>query len=328
MLKRHTNGNGLHMNKMVSRSAVMLGSPQILSEAFADSAQVAALIDGGAPYKTITAVQKNPPNDDTPGWFRNFWALGGKVIFDGAEELFHNPLFIEAAKTSFRAEVVQPLAMMSNLNVPAAASPPHLDLPYFRGAHSREIPAWMLAPMGYSGLFQAWAIPVASAISWFYRGSGGDFEYWPEGLDGRSKKLSPPYYNKAIVADNEYMYHRVAAMGATEDYLARGIGSDALLHREVDGWHIKQGRNSIVRYRDDQVRVSILWKAYCFKSQYVADAFADPANNLAPEKIVALFSRDLAARGIVVHEPSDLASDSLWRQAICRHYAAPQGAAY
>jgi len=316
------------MNEVVSRSAAMLGSPQVLAEAFADTAQVTALIDRGAPYKTITAVQKNPPNDDTPGWFRNFWALGGKVIFEGAEQLFHNPLFIDAAKTSFRAKVVQPLAMMSNLNVPATAAPPHLDLPYFRGAHRREIPAWMLAPMGYSGLFQNWAIPVASAISWFYRGTGGDFEYWPEGLHGASQILSPPYYNKAIVADNEYMYHRVGAMGATEDYLAQGIASDALLHREANGWHIKRGERSIARYRGEQVRVSILWKAYCFESQYAADAFADPTNNLSAETIVALFSRDMAAKGIEVNEPGDLAGDSPWREAICRHYGAPQGAAY
>lgn len=312
----------------LTRSNNMLASPVKLEQAFDDADVVKALIDKGAPYKTITAVQKNPANDNTPGWFRNFWALGGKVIFDGAEEVFYNPNFIEAAKKSFRAEVIQPLAMMTNLNVPAVESPPHLDLPYFRGAHNREVPAWMLAPMGYSGLFQEWAIPVASAISWFYGGDGGDFEYWPNGLEEESRRVSPPYSNKSVIADNEYMYHRVGQMGREEDYLTDGIPSDSLLYREGDGWSIKQQDHLIRRYSDRQMRVSVLWKAYCFENQYAADSFKDPAHNLSPEKIVAIFNNDLASQGIKVAEPTDLATDKTWMDTIRKYYGAPDGEAY
>ena len=137
----------------IQRSASMLAPPIKLNPAFNDPDQIINLIEKGAPYLSITTVHKDPPNDNTPGWFRNFWALGGKVVFDGAEEAFYNPNFIQAAKQSFNAEIIQPLTMMTNLNVPAADSPPHLDLPFFRGAHAREVPSWMLAPMGYSELF-------------------------------------------------------------------------------------------------------------------------------------------------------------------------------
>ncbi len=103
----------------IQLSESMLAPPVKLEMAFANPDSILDLIDKGAPYKTITAVQKNPPNGDTPGWFRNFWALGGKVLFDGADDAFYNPVFIEAAKKSFQAEIIQPLAMMTNLNVPA-----------------------------------------------------------------------------------------------------------------------------------------------------------------------------------------------------------------
>ena len=83
---------------------------------------------------------------------------------------------MNTARWIFKAEVVRPVAMMTNLNLPMAGLPPHLDLPFFRGAMNREVPSWMLEPMGYSGLFQDWAVPVASAISWFYDGEGGEFE--------------------------------------------------------------------------------------------------------------------------------------------------------
>ena len=96
---------------------------------------------------------------------------------EDAAPLFENEIFIQAAKERFRAESVRPVAMMTNSNLPMAGLPPHLDLPFFRGAMNREVPAWMLVPMGYSGLFQEWAVPVASAVTWFYESEGGEFEY-------------------------------------------------------------------------------------------------------------------------------------------------------
>ncbi|MFT4798516.1 MAG: hypothetical protein ACI9B8_003344 [Sulfitobacter sp.] len=304
----------------IQRSATMLAPPIKIDPAFSNADAVINLIHQGAPYKSITAVHKDPPNDNTPGWFRNFWALGGKVIFDGAEQAFHNPNFIAAAKQSFNAEVIQPLTMMTNLNVPATASPAHLDLPFFRGAHAREVPSWILAPMGYSGLFQEWAIPVASAITWFYGGAGGNFEYWPDGQDAPSHTVSPPFTNSCVLADNEYMYHRVGQMGGEEDYLLNGISSDALLHRVKNGWEIRLGENLIKAYGHDQIRSSILWKAFCFKDQCAADLFADTSHDLTPGQIVDIFCADLTRRGITFAEPTDLESDQRWINTIDQHY--------
>ncbi|MFT7246099.1 MAG: hypothetical protein ACI82A_003470 [Candidatus Azotimanducaceae bacterium] len=305
----------------IQRSATMLAPPIKLDPAFSHADAVINLIHQGAPYKSITAVHKDPANDNTPGWFRNFWALGGKVIFDGADDAFHNPNFIAAAKQSFDAKVIQPLTMMTNLNVPAAASPRHLDLPFFRGAHAREVPSWILAPMGYSGLFQEWAIPVASAITWFYDGAGGNFEYWPDGQNLPSHSVSPPYTNTSVLADNEYMYHRVGPMGDEADYLDEGISSDALLHKTNSGWEIRLGSDLIKAYRHDQIRTSILWKAFCFKNQQAADLFADTSHNLTPGQVVDIFCADLTRRGIVFTEPTDLETDQSWMNTVNQHYS-------
>jgi hypothetical protein len=312
----------------IQRSQKMLAPPIKIPKAFDDPELVLSLVDKGAPYETITAVQKNPENENTPGWFRNFWALGGKVLFEGAQDLFYNPAFIEAAKASFQAEIIQPLAMMTNLNVPAPSSPPHLDLPFFRGTHQREVPGWILEPMGESGLFQEWAIPVASAISWFYEGTGGDFEYWPEGISAPSHTVSPPYSNTCVLSDSEYMYHRVGQMGTGDDYLMDGISSEALLHRTPGGWEIKHLDQSLHDYGDEQIRISILWKAFCFKDQSAADAFLDPAYNLTVENVVDIFCEDLRKRSVPFREPSDLTTDKDWMEVVMSTYRAPEGAAY
>ena len=129
----------------------LLAPPVRLEPAFDDPDGVVDLIKKGSPYKTLSAVHR-AKGETSGGWFRNFWALGGNVIFDGAEPYFYNQRFIDAAKKSFKAEIIRPVAMMTNLNLPAEGLPYHQDLPFFRGAQNREVPSWMLAPMGYSGL--------------------------------------------------------------------------------------------------------------------------------------------------------------------------------
>jgi hypothetical protein len=307
------------------RSASLLAPPVKLDNAFDDPDGVIALIKKGAPYKTEEAVHKHPGVTHTGGWFRNFWALGGKVVFDGAEPFFHNANFIEAARKSFQAEVIRPVAMMTNLNLPMAGLPPHLDLPFFRGTMNREVPAWMLAPMGYAGLFHNWAVPVASAISWFYDGAGGEFEYWPKGFDKASKLMRPPFFNTAVLADNEYMHHRVGSIGRPEDFVAE----DAIpYHAKLalvgdDQWQVQEEGSTLASYDYAAVRLSVLWKAYCFKTEAEAVDYDDKRHDLTPELVTELFCADLTARDIKFVKPGDIFTDVAWKQTLEAAYPAP-----
>ena len=306
---------------VVARSTEPLASPTRIEQAFADPDGVVDLIHRGAPYKTIAAVHRDPGRSTSSAWFRNFWALGGKVVFPGAEPYFDNPIFIEAAQAAFGARVIRPLAMMTNLNPPAPASDPHLDLPFFRGAHRREVPSWLLAPMGYSGLFHAWAIPVASAITWFYDGEGGAFEYWPDGLDAPSCSVRTPYTNCAVLADNEYMYHRVGQIGRPDEFLPDNeVAYDARLHLVDRRWEIRCADRRVAAYDYPQLRLSVLWKAFCFRDEADAAAWSDHSDDLSPQRIVEIFSADLRKRGLPADTPRDLTADDAWRRRILETY--------
>lgn len=303
------------------RSTALLAPPVALEPAFNDVDGILTLLRKGSPYKTLSAVHKNT-GETSAGWFRNFWALGGKVVFEGAEEHFYNPLFIDAAKESFQAEVIRPVAMMTNLNLPARGSLKHLDLPFFRGMQNREVPSWMLASMGYSQLFHEWAIPVASAITWFYPGPGGDFEYWPEGVNQASKLETAPFLNRAVLADNEYMFHRVGALGPESKQLAyEDIGYSATL-RLVDDkqWLVEEDGDVLYRFDYDEVRLSILWKAHCFKHQAEADSYEDHSHDLSASDVVDIFSNALKKKGIQFEEPDDLYTDERWKEIIVKEY--------
>jgi len=307
------------------RSKHLLAPAIELKRAFEDPQAVLDLIEKGSPYKTEAKVHKRPGEELTGGWFRNFWALGGKVVFDGAEGLFQNPNFIAAARHTFKAEVVRPVAMMTNLNLPSGALPPHLDLPFFRGLTNREVPSWMLVPMGYSGLFHDWAIPVASAITWFYEADGGAFEYWPHGLQTPSVLVQPPYSNTSVIADNEYMYHRVGATGAAVDYWsATSVPYDATLElTPARDWLVRHGDKELARLPYEKVRLSVLWKAFCFQTEAMAASYDDHSHDLTPELVTARFCDDLQRRGISFVEPGEPATDLAWKQTLMTNYKPP-----
>ena len=300
-------------------------APVRLGPAFADPEGALAMIRAGAPYRTQEAVHKHPGVTRTGGWFRNFWALGGKVLVEGAEPFLHAPRLIEAARESFGAEVVRPLALMTNLNLPMAGLPPHLDLPFFRGCMRREVPAWMLVPMGYSGLFDAWAVPVASAIVWFYDGAGGAFEYWPEGLDSPSAVERPPFRNRGLMADNERMWHRVGPLGPE----ARHVPHDAIPYAaelalaEGERWEVRHEGRRLLDFAWDEVRLSLLWKAYAFRDAAEARAFDAGEDLLTPDRVTAMFLDDLRARGEAAAAPEDPFTDPAWKATLERVYAAP-----
>jgi hypothetical protein len=189
---------------------------------------------------------------------------------------------------------------------------------------NREVPSWMLEPMGYSGLFQRWAVPVASAIAWFYDGDGGEFEYWPDGLHRPSRSERPPFRNAALMADNEYTYHRVGPTGRSEHHVPDdAIPFDAeLVWVDDSRWEVHDGGDVLARYDERDVRVSVLWKAYCFRSHAEAEAFDERSDDLAPGQVAEIFADDLRSRGIDARPPTDPFHDVAWRETLLAAYPA------
>jgi hypothetical protein len=98
--------------------------------------------------------------------------------------------------------------------------------------------------MGSSGLFEAWHVVRAGAISWFYEGPGGNFDYWPEGLDGPMLTEQPPFGNVALIADNDRMYHRIGAIGDPHVELPR-MSAAANIQPDGDGNWVILGNGEI-----------------------------------------------------------------------------------
>jgi hypothetical protein len=226
--------------------------------------------------------------------FRGDWAFGTPLV-DGAEALMGHEGFITAAGRMYATDVVVPEQLYVNLTTPTARQGfSHTDIPEFRGLDRRNAPAWLLSAMGVSRLFEAERIHVVTAVAWFYRGEAGGLRYWPEGPDGPSV-LQADTWNTAVVGDNDFMPHEVQRVGPRGGRPPEGMTIRSELTWDDGRWHIVDDGTVLATYDDDQVRLSLSWKAKVYADEDERARADSGADGVDLDEALARLAVDLAA---------------------------------
>ena len=301
--------------------------PIRIEPAFADREQIRAMFIQNAPYRALAAYAPEGIRDETHEeaklpilpWFRGDWALGGKPLVEGAELILHNTKLVETAKAAFGTSLVYPEFVAVNINGPSPAGRTHIDNPSFYGATRVDYRLPFLRVMGSSGLFEPWRVIRASALCWFYEGSGGSFDYWPEGPDGPMRTEQPPFGNVALCVDTDRVYHRIGAIGNDGAELPQ-MSASATIQPDGDGnWTIFEDGEIRATYPSSAIRFSVLWKAE------VRNGDSRP-DTLTLDWIMEIFISDLRHRGIDFRVPSDPLADTAWILLLQRTYVEPSAA--
>jgi hypothetical protein len=302
----------------------LIPKPIRIEPAFDEPEQIRAMFDQHAPYRALATYAPEGVRDETREqarrpvlpWFRGDWALDGKPLVEGAEAILHNQSFLEAARAAFGTPLVYPEFVAVNINGPMPAGTTHIDNPSFYGATRVDYPLPFLRVMGSSGLFEPWRVVRASTLSWFYEGSGGSFDYWPEGLDGPMRSEQPPFGNVALCADTDRMHHRIGPIG-DPDATSPRISATAQIHSNGNGnWSIIEGGEVRATYPQRAIRFSVLWKATIGCRQ-------TNSGNLTLDRIMSIFTADLRHQGVDFQAPSDPLADTAWILLLQRIYAEP-----
>ncbi len=307
-----------------------------MSPVWDDPAGVVSLIRGAGPFWPLAnyaasdaemAALGSERVSFTPPWFRQDFARASEVLVPGAEAMLANERFVHGAQQlgGGADAVVRPQAVYVNIMGPTPfAFPPHLDIPAFRGFTRATQPVWLLKTMKTSGLFEAWRTKIATAVSWFYTGPGGDFHYWPDGPDGPMAVERSPYDNVSVLADNEVTFHGVAALGDPGATMPDGLTRESRLVRGESGWDVHGGDGTVqAHFTDDEVRITVSWKADVFVNAEDAARHDQGDDSLTLDTVVALFQKDLTARGVEVDVPSDPLADQAWIGALAATYQDP-----
>lgn len=297
--------------------------PIRIEPAFDHPEQIRAMFERHAPYRTIAAYGPNGILDETAQpegersampWFRGNWAAAGKPLVEGAEVILHNQRFLEAAKALFGTPNVEPEFVAVNLTAPMPAGDTHVDIPAFRGATREQYPLPFLRMMGKSGLFETWRVVQAGALAWFYDGMGGNFDYWPEGLDGPMLSERPPFGNVSLMADNDRMYHRIGAVGDASAPPPRMSASAQIRPAAGGNWAIVENGEVRAIYPSRAIRLTVIWKAEVRDREFGSES-------LALDRIMEIFTSDLRRRNVDFEMPSDPLADTSWILLLQRTYA-------
>jgi hypothetical protein len=113
--------------------------------------------------------------------------------------------------------------------------------------------------------------------------------------------IAPPS-NTAVVGDNDFMYHRVEAVG---DGRFEMVPIDSLLSFDpaAHRWHISKGDRAFGEYGRDDIRISISWKAECFHDADDARTFDEHLDDLTFAQVLAMWRADCDAHGVPLPTP-------------------------
>ena len=309
--------------------------PVIIDCAFEEPDRIRELVRRGGPYWPTLRYVANQSELSAFGsgdrqlaiipWFRSDWAYG-KALVEGADEVLNNKAFVDAAHTLFGAEVVNSQIVYVNVMGPMGVGPAHIDVPAFRGIDRTDFPVTFLHLMHRSGLFESHRVAIATAVSWFYEGGHGEFEYWPDGVEAPSKRIEAPLSNRAVVGDNEIMFHRVAKIGESKSPIIQGASLDVELVADSEGseWAAIEKGRELARYTDRDVRVSVSWKAEVFADGEAARVRADRSDDLRLDDVVDALLSDLAEKGHRgLAKPADPVRDESFIRILNETYPVP-----
>ncbi len=232
-------------------------------------------------------------------YFREEYAYGLQALIDGVEAFLHHEGFVDAARQLFGRPVIEPAIVFANLMVPGQELAVHTDVPEFRGCNRKVMPQWLLVAMHHSHLFDEWRMPIATGVAWFHDcPTGGEFAYWPDGAGG-APVAHAVRTDTALVLDADSVFHGVDRVASSRAEMAPLKPGMALEFAGDGEWAVRGGDcgTDVARYRWDELRFSVSWKAYCFADEAEQAAWRDHADDLSIDRVADRFVADLKDRG-------------------------------
>ncbi|MDP1794393.1 MAG: hypothetical protein Q8K63_09685 [Acidimicrobiales bacterium] len=230
-------------------------------------------------------------------YFREEYAYGQRTLIDGIEPYLNHEAFLDAARFVHQRPIVEPAIVFANLMVPGQELATHTDVPEFRGANRKVMPQWLLVAMHHSGLFEPWRMPIATGVAWFHDCDGGEFAYYPDGAfgDAVAHKVAS---NTALVFDADSVFHGVDRIASSIDDMPPLKPGMHLVYDGDKQWVALAGDDTteIARYKWEELRFSVSWKAYCFTDEAERDRWKSNTDDLRLDVVLNKFIADLRAR--------------------------------
>ncbi|TCJ37011.1 hypothetical protein [Parafrankia sp. BMG5.11] len=270
-----------------------------------------------SPEEVVATTSGKMPEGFTPTWdmfltpvFRGYFAQGHTALHSEIEDCFLNQQFLDLVRGYWGAAYARPESMLFNIQGPCPGTDtPHVDATRFRGISYQTTPVWLMNMMVKSGLFKRWQAKKAQVIAWYYQGKvGGGFNYWPDGLSAPPKQVKAPMWGRAVVVENEMMYHTAEACGPAALRRPEGLSIQSVMEPDPEaagGWQILTDGRVIQRVPEEEFRLLVHWGADIFMDYEELRMTLDHTDDIGHERIFDMLIADLRARDITFEVPSD-----------------------
>jgi hypothetical protein len=323
------------MIKELANSFRPVAPPQILEQVYSDD-QYRRLMDvvrRHGPWQLILAENFETPEEviaTTSGelpegveatWdmvltpvFRGYLARQGVCFHPELEDCYYNSQFLELVRAYWGARYAEPETFLFNIQGPCPiGGPPHLDGTVFRGMTMENTPLWLLLTMAKSCLFRRWQAKKGQVIAWYYRGKvGGGFNCWPDGPQGEPLQIEAPMWGRAVVVENERMFHHGQACGPVAERRPAGLDIRSVLGVDPetkDGWRITTGDVVNQRIPAEELRFLVHWGARLFTDFEELKITFDHTDDIAAETAIGILIDDMRSRGVPFEIPTDPMND-------------------
>ena len=238
-------------------------------------------------------------------YFRETYAYGDQIFAPGIEPLYQDPTLIDAARQIFDRPIIEPAIVYANILLPGQELAVHTDVPEFRGLNRKLHPQWLIVVAHHSGLFDEYRMPIATSVSWFQDTNGGEFAFYPDGIDAAARAYDVRF-NTAVIMDTDSVFHGVDRVMEIDEPIPRFLPRMRLFAEGDGNWVVRDGEEEVGRYRWNDMRFSISWKAYCFRDEAERDAWREHSADLDATTVLDTLCNDLRTRGrIGAERPSN-----------------------
>jgi len=331
-----------------------IADPQVIEDAFTPDqhARLLDIVRRNGPWSLILAQHFNSPEEViattsgmvpegfTPTWdmflspvFRGYLAKASTALYPEIEDCFYNTRFLDLVRGYWGAAYATPENMLFNIQGPCnGGGSPHVDATRFRGASMHNTPIWLMNTMVKTGLFKHWQAKKAQVISWYYKGRiGGGFTYWPEGPTEAPRQIKAPMWGRAVVVENEMMFHTAESNGPSALRRPSGLAINSLMSADDSnpgGWQITTDGQVIQRIPEQEFRFLVHWGADIYMDYQELKVALDHSDDLTHEQIFDMLIADLRARGETFEMPTDPLTDRKFIGLLTRVYDAGQPAIF
>jgi hypothetical protein len=233
--------------------------------------------------------------------------------------LFNAPTFLAHAKSVCPPDQqhLEPFQVNFIFQVPGQTVAIHTDAPYFWGATRFQFPQWLLVAMVHSGLFADRFIHQVQVVTYIHQWNAtasraGEFVYWRR--DASTVERVAPKSRAGTIVDGSKMIHAanvyngaVSGVIATPPFIDKSREC-SLTHIGNDDWELRCDSELLRRYRTDDLRMSVVYRAKCFASASEAQRYETQREDtlLTLEQVLATFRADLEKRGRI-HQADQVA---------------------